>query len=131
MKYHAKAALTVTQRTQVRQLSADGRTQASLARQFGVHRRTIQRWVARDEPTDRPSGPRCHKGQGGRVVTDGYREAVIAERKAHPEHGPKRIADTLRRDYPTANSATVWRILHAAGLSQRAPKKSVSAAPSP
>lgn len=120
MQYHANAALTVTQRTEVRRLHQQGVTISALARQFCVARRTIQRWVNRDDVTDRSSAPRCH---GRQIVTDAYREAVLAERTANPTHGPKRIAYDLRDRYPTANSATIWRILHAAGLSQRALKK--------
>lgn len=127
MQYHANAALTVTQRTLVHDLAAQGVSQAELARRFGVHRRTIQRWVARSKPTDRSSAPRQH---GRLVVTEDYRAAVLAERTAHPRHGPQRIADDLRARFPTANRATVWRILHAAGLSRRAPKKT-AAAPDP
>lgn len=79
MQYHAKAVLTAAQRTQVRQLHQQGRSQAALARQFDVHRRTIQRWVARDEPTDRSSAPHHH---GHQVVTEDYRRAVLDHRAA-------------------------------------------------
>ena len=120
MQYHAKAALTVTQRAFVRELAAQGVTHAELARRFGVHRRTIQRWASRSAPTDRSSAPRQH---GRQVVTDAYRAAVVAERTTYPGHGPQRIADDLRIRFPTANRATVWRILRAAGLSRRPPKK--------
>ena len=120
MKYHAKAALTQTQRARVQHLHQQGVSQSDLARQFGVHRRTIQRWIGRSDTQDRSSAPRQH---GGRIVTDAYRTAVIAERTSYPLHGPKRIADDLRDQFPTANTATVWRILKQAGLSSRAPKK--------
>lgn len=124
MQYHAKAVLTAAQRTQVRQLHQQGRSQAALARQFDVHRRTIQRWVARDEPTDRSSAPHHH---GHQVVTEDYRKAVLDHRAAHPTHGPKRIAYLLRDRFPTANAATVWRILHSAGVSRRTPPKTGTA----
>lgn len=120
MQYHAKAALTATQRAQVQQLHHAGASQAELARRFGVHRRTIQRWIARTETTDRSCAPKQH---GRLIVTEAYRQAVLAERRAHPSHGPKRIALDLRERFASANVATIWRILKAAGLSQRAPKK--------
>ena len=120
MQYHAKAALTVAQRQLVRQLAEQGTAHTELARRFGVHRRTIQRWAQRSEATDRSSAPHQH---GHQVVTDAYRAAVLAERTTHPTHGPQRLADDLRSRFPTANRATVWRILHAAGLSRRPPKK--------
>jgi transposase len=124
MHYHAKAALTATQRAVVRALHQQGASQAELARRFGVHRRTIQRWISRTDMTDRSSAPKQH---GRQIVTDAYRQAVLAERQEHPTHGPKRIALDLRQRFPSANVATVWRILKAAGLSQRAPKKTNSA----
>ena len=120
MHYHTKAALTVTQRRLVRELAQQGVAHAELARRFGVHRRTIGRWADRTEPTDRSSAPRRH---GRRIVTDEYRAAVVAERTAHPSHGPKRIAHDLSLRFPSANVATVWRILKHAGLSTRPPKK--------
>jgi len=120
MHYHAKAALTVTQRALVRELHQQGASQAALARRFGVHRRTIQRWIGRTDTADRSCAPKQH---GRQRVTDAYRQAVLAERHEYPTHGPKRIALDLRQRFPSANVATVWRILKAAGLSQRAPKK--------
>lgn len=120
MHYHANAALTATQRALVRELHQDGASQTKLARRFGVHRRTIQRWIDREDSADRSSAPKQH---GHQIVTDAYRQAVLALRQAHPTYGPKRIAHELRESFPTANVATIWRILKQAGLSRRAPKK--------
>lgn len=120
MHYHANAALTLTQRQRVRDLRAQGISQSELARRFGVHRRTIGRWLGRTDLTDRTTAPKQH---GRVVVTDAYRAAVIQARTDHPHHGPKRIAYDLRVRFPSANVATVWRILVAAGLSHRVPKK--------
>lgn len=120
MHYHTHAALTVTQRMLIRQLRQEGATVSSLARRFGVSRPTIRRWAGRTEPHDRSSAPQQH---GGQIATPCYRDAVLAYRAQHPTHGPKRIAYALRDRFPTANSATIWRILNAAGLSKRAPKK--------
>ena len=120
MRYHMNAALTTHQRALVRELAEQGVAQAELARRFGVHRRTIGRWVGRSELTDRSSAPKHH---GRQVITDAYRRAVVAARTEHPEYGPQRLAHELRMRFPSANSATVWRILKAAGLSTRTPKK--------
>lgn len=120
MRIHANAALSQTQRRRVHELAAQGVSDSELARRFGVHRRTIQRWRGRDEPTDHSSAPKRH---GRKVVDDEYERAVITHRTEHPNHGPKRIAHDLRHHFPSANVATVWRILKAAGLSKRAPKK--------
>lgn len=67
MHYHAKAALTATQRAQVRRRHQNGAAQAELARRFGVHRRTIQRWISRTDTADRSSAPKQH---GRLSVTD-------------------------------------------------------------
>ena len=120
MRLHANAALTQTQRRLVRELAGQGVSDTELARRFGVHRRTIERWRERDEPTDRSSAAKRH---GRKVVTDEYEHAVITHRTEQPNHGPKRIAHDLRHRFPSANVATVWRILKAAGRSKPAPKK--------
>ncbi|MCS6940289.1 MAG: helix-turn-helix domain-containing protein [Roseiflexaceae bacterium] len=119
MNYHPKAALTSVQRARVQRLHRQGMRQSALARMFGVHRRTVQRWIGRTDTADRPGGPRTNRR---RVVTDAYRAAVLAARQAHPRPGPKRIAHEVRARFPTANAATVWRILKAAGLTQRPEK---------
>ncbi len=122
MRYHANAALTLRQRRLVCELAARGVSHSELARRFGVHRRTIGRWAGRRELQDRSTAPHKH---GRTVVDDAYRAAVIQARTDHPNHGPKRIAHDLRHRFPTANVATVWRILHTAGLSTRGPKKRI------
>jgi transposase len=126
MHYHKNAALTARQRASIQQAYREGATVASLARQFGVDRGTIKRWAERTDTTDRSSAPRQH---GRRVVTDTYKEAVLALRRDHPSWGPRRLADELKDCYPTANTATIWRILHQAGLSQRTEKKTQSPVP--
>lgn len=119
MRLHANAALTIKQRRQVKQLRAQGQSVKALAERFGVHETTIRRWIKRDTPYDRSSIPqRPH-----RVVTEEYRQAVIAYRQAHPYAGPLRIAQVLVADYPQAHRGTVLLILQAAGLTRPQPKK--------
>jgi transposase len=120
MHYHKNAALSARQRANLQERYRAGETVASLARQFGVDPGTIKRWAERTDTADRSSAPHQH---GRRIVTDAYREAVLSLRREHPAWGPRRLADELRDAFPTANTATIWRILHAAGLSQRAEKK--------
>ena len=74
MHYHANAALTATQRRLVRQLHQDGTSQIDLARRFGVHRRTIQRWISREDTADRSCAPKQH---GRQTVTDAYRQTGV------------------------------------------------------
>lgn len=127
MRYHANAALTLTQRRLVRELADQGVSYSELARRFGVHRRTIDRWAKRSDIEDRTTAPHAH---GRTVVDDEYQRAVVQARTDYPTRGPKRIAQDLCHRFPTANVATVWRILHAAGLSKRAPKKTFPASDS-
>ena len=121
MKYHANAVLTVHQRRALQRLHwEEGWSVRRIAQHYGINPSTVYRWLQRAEVQDRSSAPHQH---GRRVVTDAYREAVLAYRQAQPQHGPRRIAHELRAQFPTANVATVWRILHTAGLSQRGEKK--------
>ena len=125
MGLHPNAALTIRQRQELQRLRHnEGWTITRLASHFHVNRRTVFRWVQRTSADDRSPPSITH---GRRIVTAAYQDAVIAYRHAHPTHGPQRIMDAVRDQFPTANTATMWRILHAAGLSQRVPKKSATA----
>jgi hypothetical protein len=115
MKLHAKAALTLAQRTEVRRLHLEQRLSIrTLAKRFMVNPTTIQRWVDREAPLDKTSAP-LHPRT---VITPEYQAAVLAYRGAHPQHGPLRIAHELRADFPQANRGTVLRILQAANLTR-------------
>jgi transposase len=126
MNHHKRAALTIRQREEVARLYREGVKIAVLARQFGVTERTARKWALAPDPTDRSSAPHQH---GRVVVTDEYTQAVLVIRRENPHFGPRRIAEALRPTYPTANSATVWRILHKAGQSRTRPPKVVLASP--
>jgi transposase len=120
MRLHPKAALLPRQRAELRAAYRAGESIAQLARRFGVSFPTAKRWAHRDDSDDHSCAPHQH---GRRVVTEEYRHAVLALRNENPRWGPRRIADELRPVFPTANCATVWRILSAAGQSQRPEKK--------
>ncbi len=123
MRLHPNAALTVRQREDLQRLRREGWTIDRLAAHFHINRSTVLRWVHRPSVHDQSCAPKQH---GGRVVTAAYRAAVIAYRNANPHHGPQRIAHELRAQFPTANNATIWRILHHAGLIGRSQKKNGS-----
>lgn len=115
MKIHKNAQLTVKQRQLIQQLYRDGQAKKSeLARRFNVNRKTIDRWVERDNPYDRLSGPK----QPLRVITAEYQQAVISHRQDHPDHGPITIAFHLKEPFPFANRGTVQRILQQEGLTR-------------
>ncbi len=113
MKQHGNSSLTIAQRKLIHDLYHSGKAKKSeLVRRFQVNRKTIDRWINRDSPYDRPSGPKEHY----RVVTPAYRQAVIAYRKEHPDYGPKTIAYYLKSRFSFANSGTVYRILRQENL---------------
>lgn len=123
MKQHGNSSLTIAQRILIHELYHSGKAKKSeLARRFNVNRKTIDRWVNRDSPYDKPSGPK----EPRRVITPAYREAVIAYRKSHPDQGPKTIAYYLKAEFSFANRGTVQRILQQEGLIKRSPKEKKS-----
>lgn len=116
MKQHGNAQLTVSQRKLIHELYHAGKAKKSeLARRFNVNRKTIDRWVNRESPYDKPSGPKIPRT----VITPAYRKAVIAWRKANPDHGPITIAYHLKPRFDFANRGTVQRILQQEKLSAR------------
>jgi hypothetical protein len=129
MRLHARAALTLGQRQEVRRLHLEQRVPIRrLAQRFAVNPTTIQRWVRREAPLDRSSRPRRLRT----VITPEYRRAVVDYRRAHPRHGPIRIAQELRRQFLWAHRGTVLAILQRAGLTrQRAPRPLATRRPIP
>lgn len=119
MKLHARAALTIKQREEVRRLHVEERMSIrKLAVRFRVNPTTIQRWVGRESPLDKTSAPLHPR----RVVTPAYRTAVLECRRVNSDYGPIRIAQELRESFPETNRGTVLRILQEENLT-RAPAK--------
>jgi transposase len=115
MKQHANATLTVAQRITVKLLfDNQGLSKSELARHFGVHRRTIAKWVNRDSPLDKTSETRKKQ-----MVTPNYEQAVIEYRKANPTFGAIPIALALKEKFSSANRGTVALILKAQGLTKK------------
>jgi transposase-like protein len=113
MKLHARAALTLNQRQEIKRLHREDKVSIrNLATRFGVNPTTIQRWVKRESPLDKTAAPLHPK----RVITPLYRSSVVRYRKENPGHGPIRIAEALRAEFPEANRGTVLRILQQEGL---------------
>jgi transposase-like protein len=120
MKIHRNAALTGKQRQQVQALYSSGAySQQQLALQLATTRKTIGKWVNRQQAQDSSSAPR----RPHRRVTDSYRKAVIAYRQAHPSHGPVRIVEELRPAFGAFAASTVGLILRQAALSNPAKPK--------
>jgi transposase len=108
MRQHKNAALTIAQRIEIKRLyQQENKAVNQLALTYQVSEATIRKWIKRESPFDLPST--AHRLPG--VITELYRQAVLAYRKDHPHHGPIRIAHQLKEDYPFANRGTVLKIL--------------------
>lgn len=128
MKLHARAALTIRQRQEVRRLHLEEHVSIrDLADRFRVNPTTIERWVHREVPLDLSSAPLQRRS----VITPEYRTAVVAYRQVNPHHGPIRIAHELRREFSQANRGTVLSILHSEGLTRQAVRRSKTGQPIP
>lgn len=128
MKLHAQAALTIKQRQEVRRLHDEEHVSIRrLAQRFGVNPTTIARWVHREAPLDLSSAPL----QRRTVITPEYQAAVVVYRQGHPHHGPIRIAEEVRREFPQAHRGTVWSILQHEGLTRPVVRRVKTAHPIP
>ena len=103
-----------------------------LREQFGVSAHSIQRWVkayrrrgAEGLTPKRPLG-------GKRRVAEEVRQQMMEVKKDHPEYGPRRIADVLKRFFLMRTSpSTVHKTLAERGLVEKARLKRVRTPPSP
>jgi len=100
---------------------------ATVSEAFGIPVSTVMDWAMRyrrcgSDPTRFASEPwRQRKGTvARREGVDPRREAVVEARRAHPEHGTRRIRDVMARFQGLGVSeTTVRRILHEEGLLER------------
>ena len=104
----------------------EGYSAPLLSEQFGVSRTAIRRWVR----LYRQGGVEAleikrRTGTLPRVPSE-IRQRMVAVKKAHPEYGPRRIADVLKRFFmiPTSQS-TVHKTLSEKGLVKKAKRKPV------
>jgi len=127
MKLHSQAALTLKQRQEVKRLHKEEAVSVrKLASRFQVNPTTIQRWIKRDSPLDKSTTPITKRT----VITNEYRATVIRYRSEHANHGPIRIAQELKAEFPWANRGTVLTILQQEGLTrppgkEKAPRKHI------
>ena len=116
----------------VRLYLEEGYSVSLLSEEFGISTHSVRRWVAAYrrsgvaglEPKPRPGGKTS--------VTPEVRQRMVTVKKAHPEYGPRRIADVLKRFFliPTSPS-TVHKTLDEKGLVHKAPRKPVKNPPKP
>ena len=110
----------------------EGYSAALLAEQFGISEHSIHRWV-RSYRRGGVEGLEPKPRAGGKPsVPPEVRQRMVAVKKAHPEYGPRRIADVLKRFFliPTSQS-TVHKTLSEKGLVNKAKRKPVKNPPKP
>jgi transposase InsO family protein len=110
----------------------EGYTAKLLVEQFGISTHSIQRWV---------KAFRLHGAAGLEAkrpvsrkspVAEEVRQRAVAVKAAHPEYGPRRISDVLKRFFFMRTSpATVHKTLAARGLVKKAPVKAEKNPPKP
>jgi len=116
----------------VRLFLEEGYSTTLLREHFGVSGHSIQRWVRayRDRGAEGLE-PKRHIGSKSRVPVE-VRQRMIDIKKVHPEYGPRRIADVLKRFFliPTSQ-ATVHKTLAEQGLVKKAKRKAAKNPPKP
>jgi len=120
MEIHGNAALTLREREEVRRRHREGgESIRQLAAEYQVDPSTIQRWIGRESPLDRSSGPQ----PGRSVLSPEQRAAIRRYREANPRAGERTIAAALAEEYGLLRPATVGRFLRQEGLTLPSEKK--------
>jgi len=119
MKYHANAKLTVYQRRAMREEFEQGMSISKLSERYHVNTKTVQKWVHREEMTDRSSAPRRRRSKR----PPGLKNAVRRYKKAHQGHGTRSVAYHLQKYYPGLTRSRVRHILRAANMLGTTPAK--------
>jgi len=110
MKLHENATLTPKQRQRIKALYLIGKhTKTSLARLFGVNRKTVAKWIERTELSDKSSRPPSKPSK----LTDAFKEAVKTYRQdpLTSHHGKVRIAHELVAKHSCSNPSNVYKVL--------------------
>ena len=110
----------------VRLYLEEGYSTTVLREQFGVSSHSVQRWVKayREQGTE---GLIAKLRSGAKPkMTEAVKGQIIGMKKKHPEYGPRRIADVLKRFFLVSASATsVHKALSDEGLTQKAKSKPI------
>jgi transposase-like protein len=110
MHLHKNATLTPKQRQRIKGLYLTGKhTKASLARLFGVNRKTVAKWIERRETNDKSSRPPRKLSK----LTHAFKEAVKAYRQdpLTSHHGKVRIAHELAAKHGCSKPSNVYKVL--------------------
>lgn len=122
LKLHANATTTPRTRAYIQQSSAPT---GALARELGIHSRTVARWKARTELIDRSTRPH----RLATMMTD-WEEALIVELRRSLALPLDDITEAMRRCVnPALSRSAIHRCLQRHGISARlAPAKAPAAA---
>jgi hypothetical protein len=122
LKLHANATTTPRTRAYIQQSSA---SLGALARELGIHSRTVARWKARTELLDRSTRPH----RLATTMTD-WEEALIVELRRSLALPLDDITEAMRRCVnPALSRSAIHRCLQRHGISARlAPAKAPAAA---
>ena len=108
MKLHKNAALTPSQRKQIKGIYATRQfSYPQLAVQFNITVGTLPKWVKQEDCQEQSCSPKIHN----RRVSQPYRQAFIDYRLAKPHYGPIRIERELRAEYDPSAFSTIRLIL--------------------
>ena len=104
-----------------------------LAEEFGISQYSVYRWVRlyREQGEDglKPKARRC---SGGARLAQDVQDKIVGLKKAHPDHGPRRISDILKRFFLIRTSpSTVHRTLASEGMTAPVKRKPVRNPPKP
>lgn len=110
----------------------EGYSHKLIAEQFGISTHSIQRWVKayrlHGAAGLEPQRPVSRKSR----VAEEVRQQAVEVKREHPEYGPRRISDVLKRFFFMRTSpSTVHKTLAAQGLVKKAPVKTEKNPPKP
>jgi transposase InsO family protein len=116
----------------VRLFLEEGYSASLLAEQFGISRSAIRRWIKLYRQRGIEGLEVKPRSGGNTQVAPEVRERMVAVKKAHPEYGPRRIADVLKRFFLIRTSqSTVHKTLSEKGLVNKTKRKPVKNPPKP
>ena len=116
----------------VRLYLEEGYSTSVLREQFGVSCHSVQRWVkAYHQQGTEGLVAKLRTGAKPRM-TEVVKSRIVGMKKKHPEYGPRRIADVLKRFFlVSASASSVHKALSDEGLTQKTKSKPAKNPPKP
>jgi transposase len=110
----------------------EGYSVSLICEEFGISTHSVRRWV-KAYRRGGVQGLEPKSGTGAKPsVTPETQKRMVSVKKAHPEYGPRRIADVLKRFFLIRTSqSTVHKTLSDKGLVNKAKRKPKKNPPKP